>query len=122
MSTLNTQNIVLICSDQRAEMLAVLLRDRLKLTCSVFSDLDDGIKGVISKRPLYIVLQDSIDSTPAEKAVRLISMLQAESPPVFIVMHDGNPMLQPVKGFIDHCIDLSEDANSIFLKIEEIIR
>ncbi len=107
-------NLLIISNNNKAESIRKILQPMLKAKIDILGDFDLGLKEVFEKRPTTVLIQDNLDGVSAENVARHIEMLLGKNGPTFILMHDGNPTVKPVKGLFDHVVDLSMPAKPFF--------
>jgi len=107
-------NLLIISNNSKAESIRKVLQPMLKAKIDILGDFDLGLKEVFEKRPTTVLIQDSLDGVSAENVARHIQMLLGVNGPTFILLHDGNPSVKPVKGLFDHVADLSLPAKPFY--------
>lgn len=101
-------NLIFISNSPKARYLKTVLQPMLKVIIDVVTDFDHGLKDVFEKRPATVCIQDQIAGVTGESVARHIQMLLGTGAPRFILMHDGNSKVKPIKGLFEHVIDLNQ--------------
>ena len=118
-------NLLFVSNSPKTEFLINVLQPRLKVKIDAVADFDHGLKDIFEKRPAIVIIQDQIADVTGESVARHIQMLLGKGAPSFIVIHEGNAQIKPIKGLYEHLIDLTQPdaklAEDILLMLESII-
>ena len=107
-------NLLFISNNSKVQHMKSVLQPLLKVIIDVVPDFDHGLKDVFEKRPSTVCIQDQIAGVTGESVARHIQMLLGTGAPRFILMHDGNSKVKPIKGLFEHVIELSQpDADLV---------
>lgn len=93
-----------------------------KVKIEVVTDFDQGLKDVFEKRPAMIIIQDQISGVTGESVARHIQLLLGSGAPVFVLMHEGNRRIKPIKGLFEHIVDLTQPDTKLFEDIQAILK
>lgn len=115
-------NLLFISSSPKMDFIKKNLQPMLKVKIDVVSDFDHGLKDVFEKRPSTIIIQDQIDGVTGESVARHIQMLLGSGAPFFVVMHEGNARVKPIKGLFEHIVDLTQSDAGLLENILSILK
>lgn len=107
-------NLQIISDSSKADIIMARLQTMLRVKIDILGDFDLGLKEVFEKRPAVVLIQEQITGVSAENAARHIQMLLGNGAPKFILMHEGNHSLQPIKGLFEYVVDLNMPAVKFF--------
>jgi hypothetical protein len=111
-------NLLIISSHPKAKSIQDAMQPQLKARIDVLTDFDHGLKDVFEKRPAIVIIQDQIASVTGESVARHIQLLLGSGAPTFIVMHEGNARIRPIRGLFESAVDLNQDEADL---IEELV-
>ncbi len=106
-------NLLIISSNPVAETLKAALQPLLKIRIDVVADFDHGLKDVFEKRPAIVCIQDQISGVTGESVARHIQMLLGSTAPLYIMMHEGNSRIKPLKGLFEQLVDLNQPPDEV---------
>jgi len=106
-------NLIFISNSPKARYLKTVLQPMLKVIIDVVPDFDHGLKDVFEKRPATVCIQDQIAGVTGESVARHIQMLLGTGAPRFMLMHDGNSTVKPIKGLFEYVIDLNQSDEDL---------
>ena len=115
-------NLLFISNSPKMDFINKNLQPLLKVKIDVVTDFDHGLKDVFEKRPATIIIQDQISGVTGESVARHIQMLLGSGAPVFVLMHEGNTRIKPIKGLFDHIIDLTQAEDKLVEDIQAILK
>ena len=101
-------NLLFISNSPKSEFIINALQPQLKVKIDSVADFDHGLKAVFEKRPATVIIQDQIAGVTGESVARHIQMLLGSGAPSFIMIHEGNARIMPIKGLFEHLIDLTQ--------------
>lgn len=101
-------NLLFISNSPKTEFIINALQPQLKVKIDAVADFDQGLKAVFEKRPATVIIQEQIAGVTGESVARHIQMLLGSGAPSFIMIHEGNARLKPIKGLFEHLIDLTQ--------------
>lgn len=106
-------SLLFIANSPAVDGAKTALHQLLKIRIDIVSDFDHGLKDVFEKRPSIVCIQEQIQGVTGESVARHIQMLLGNSAPLFILLHDSNPRIKPIKGLFDHLIDLNQASDKV---------
>ena len=115
-------NLLFISNSPKMDFINKNLQPLLKVKIDVVTDFDHGLKDVFEKRPATIIIQDQISGVTGESVARHIQMLLGSGAPVFVLMHEGNTRIKPIKGLFEHIIDLTQPEGKLVEDIQAILK
>lgn len=101
-------NLLFISNSPKTEFIINALQPQLKVKIDAVADFDQGLKAVFEKRPATVIIQEQIAGVTGESVARHIQMLLGSGAPSFIMIHEGNARIKPIKGLFEHLIDLTQ--------------
>ena len=115
-------NLLFISNSSKMDFIKKRLQPMLKVKIDVVTDFDHGLKDVFEKRPATIIIQDLISGVTGESVARHIQMLLGSGAPVFVLMHEGNTRIKPIKGLFEHIIDLTQPDEKLVEDVQTILK
>lgn len=115
-------NLLFISNNLKTDIIKQFLQPLLKVKIDVVTDFDNGLKDVFEKRPATIFIQEQIAGVRGESVARHIQMLLGDGAPSFILMHEGNARVKPVKGLFECLIDLTQPDNKLIEDVLTILK
>ena len=115
-------NLLFISNSTKMDFIKKRLQPILKVKIDVVTDFDHGLKDVFEKRPATIIIQDQISGVTGESVARHIQMLLGSGAPVFVLMHEGNTRIKPIKGLFEHIIDLTQPDDKLVEDVQTILK
>lgn len=115
-------NLLFISNSPKMDFIKKNLQPMLKVKIDVVTDFDHGLKDVFEKRPATIIIQDQISGVTGESVARHIQMLLGSGAPVFVMMHEGNTRIKPIKGLFEHIIDLTQADTKLVEDVQTILK
>ena len=115
-------NLLFISNSPKMAFIKINLQAMFKVKIEVVTDFDQGLKGAFEKRPAMIIIQDQISGVTGESVARHIQLLLGSSAPVFVLMHEGNRQIKPIKGLFEHIVDLTQPDTKLFENIQIILK
>lgn len=115
-------NLLFISNSPKVQYLKSALQPVLKVIIDVVPDFDHGLKDVFEKRPATVCIQDQIAGVTGESVARHIQMLLGAGAPTFILMHDGNSKIKPIKGLFEHVIELNQPDEGLAVNFLETLK
>ncbi|HEY3306860.1 MAG TPA: hypothetical protein VGJ93_00245 [Desulfuromonadaceae bacterium] len=115
-------NLLFISNNSKLEAIKNVLQPMLKIKINIVKDFDHGLRDVFEKRPTTIIIQEQISGVTGESVARHIQMLLGASAPTFILVHEGNPRIKPVKALFEHLIDLTQPHDKLIEDIQDALK
>ena len=115
-------NLLFISNSPKMDFINKHLQPMLKVKIDVVNDFDHGLKDVFEKRPATIIIQDQIAGVTGESVARHIQMLLGTGAPVFVMMHEGNTRIKPIKGLFEHIIDLTQPDDKLVEDVQATLK
>lgn len=106
-------SLLFITNSSAVNTLKEAIQPHLKARIDIVADFDHGLKDVFEKRPSLVCIQEQINGVTGESVARHIQMLLGNSAPSFILMHENNNRIKPIKGLFDYLIDISQPSENI---------
>jgi len=114
--------MLFISDSPKAVYLKSYLQPKLKVITDVVTDFDQGLKDVFEKRPNTVFIQEKIGGVTGESVASHIQMLLGGGAPKFILMHEGNDKVGPVKGLFEHLVDLNQPNEQLAEEIQKNLK
>ena len=115
-------SLLFISNSPKLEAIKIALQPMLKSKINIVTDFDHGLRDVFEKRPTTIIIQEQISGVTGESVARHIQMLLGASAPKFILIHEGNPRIKPVKALFEHLIDLTQPHEKLLDDIQAALK
>lgn len=115
-------NLLFISNSPKIDFIKKKLQPMLKVKIDVVTDFDHGLQDVFEKRPATIIIQDQISGVTGESVARHIQMLLGSGAPFFVLMHEGNTRIKPIKGLFEHIIDLTQPDAKLVEDVQAILK
>lgn len=111
-------NLLIISNNPKAHLILNFIQPLIKAKVDLVADFDHGLKDVFEKRPATVIIQEQIAGVAGESVARHIQLLLGNGAPTFIMMHEGNTRIRPVKGLFDVIVDLEQPDQAL---VEELL-
>lgn len=99
--------VVIIASDQRADLLKDLFQPLLKAQICVDSDYELGLKSVFDKRPALVFIQGEISGVSGGAIAKQIKGLLRDAAPRIVLMGDAASLKEKARSWYDDSLDFS---------------
>lgn len=106
-------NLLIISNNPKAKLIQNFVQPLIKARIDLVSDFDHGLKDVFEKRPATVIIQEQISGVAGESVARHIQLLLGSGAPSFIMLHEGNARIRPVKGLYDVIVDLDQPGEEL---------
>lgn len=111
-------NLLIISNSPKALLMQTFMQPLIKSKIDVVTDFDHGLKDVFEKRPAMVIIQEQIAGVGGESVARHIQLLLGSGAPAFIMMHEGNARIRPVKGLFEVVVDLDQPDEAL---VEDVL-
>lgn len=114
--------VVIIASDQRAEMLKDHFQPLVTALISVYSDYEHGLKSVFEKRPDLVFIQGEIGPVSGGTIAKQIKALLRDAAPRIILLGDMITLKEKARSWYDDSLDYSLADNDLISQFQERLR